>query len=71
MVGGRAKQKKRTDRWRPPGVVVLVYCRFPRMLVRFLRFVQAGIGSNQVEGRMPKARALATACIRLWTPSFP
>jgi hypothetical protein len=26
---------------------------------------------DQVEGKMPKALTLATACVRLWTPSLP
>jgi hypothetical protein len=26
---------------------------------------------DQAEGKIPKALALATACVRLWTPSFP
>jgi len=27
--------------------------------------------TDQVEGKSPKALALATACVRLWTPSLP
>jgi hypothetical protein len=27
--------------------------------------------SSQVEGKIPKALALAPACVRLWTPSLP
>ena len=46
-------------------------CALHRMAVRFLRFVQAGIGGDQVEDKRPKALALATACVRLWTPSLP
>ena len=26
---------------------------------------------NQIGGRIPKTLALATACVRLWTPSLP
>jgi hypothetical protein len=29
------------------------------------------VARDQVEGRTPKALALATACVRLWTPSLP
>jgi hypothetical protein len=35
------------------------------------RFCSHGVARDQVEGKIPKARALATACVRLLTPSFP
>jgi hypothetical protein len=38
-------------------------------------FMRSGAGfrhpGDYVEGRTPKALALATACVRLWTPSLP
>jgi hypothetical protein len=35
------------------------------------RFCSHGVARDQVEDKIPKARALATACVRLWTPSLP
>ena len=41
---------------------------------RGLHRMQASVSvkrSDQAEVRTPKARALATACVRVWTPSLP
>jgi hypothetical protein len=35
------------------------------------RFCCLGVSRDQVEGKIPKALALATACVRLLTPSLP